>query len=280
MGDTLLRVTDLTKTFSTSAGDVTAVRGVSLELTAGSTVGIVGESGSGKSTTGFCVLRLVQPTSGSVVFDGEEITTLDRRRLRHKRRDMQIVFQDPYSSLDPRMSAAEIVMQPLRVHGIGTRQGRRARVRDLFELVGLSDQAADKQPREFSGGQQQRIGIARALALHPKLVVCDEPVSALDVSIQAQIINLLRDIQRELGLSYLFISHDLAVVRAMSDQIYVMRSGEVVERGAAHDVFTRPQHEYTKRLLDAVPVPDPALMARRRATRWTARARSPMGGQK
>ncbi|MGH3384437.1 MAG: ATP-binding cassette domain-containing protein [Nocardioidaceae bacterium] len=280
MGDTLLRVTDLTKTFSSPTGDVRAVRGVSLELTAGSTVGIVGESGSGKTTTGFCILRLTQPTSGSVVFDGEEITTLDRRRLRHKRRDMQIVFQDPYSSLDPRMTAAEIVLQPLRVHGIGTPQGRRTRVRDLFELVGLSTEAADKQPREFSGGQRQRIGIARALALNPKLVVCDEPVSALDVSIQAQIVNLLRDIQRELGLSYLFISHDLAVVRAMSDQIYVMRSGEVVERGAAQDVFTRPQHEYTKSLLGAVPVPDPALMARRRATRWAARASSPMGGQK
>jgi peptide/nickel transport system ATP-binding protein len=265
-GEPLLRVEGLRKEFAgRRRGDpVVAVDGIDFEIAAGETLGLVGESGSGKSTTGFCVLRLLEPTAGSIRFRGEELVGLGGRELRRRRRDMQIVFQDPYASLDPRMTVEQIVAEPLDVHGVGTRAERRARVRELLDVVGISTALAGRRRRAFSGGQRQRVGIARALALSPQLLVCDEPVSALDVSIQAQIINLLRDLQRDFGLSYLFISHDLAVVRAMSDRIAVMQGGRLVELGPAEQVYNAPHHEYTRGLLAAIPVPDPRAMAARR----------------
>jgi len=271
----LLQVTDLHKHFpikeglliERKVGDVRAVDGVSFDVLPGETLSLVGESGSGKSTTGYCVLQLMKPTSGSVKFEGTELTELGREELRRMRREMQIVFQDPYSSLDPRMTVGDIVGEPLVVHGIGTRRDRSARIRDLLDVVGFNPSYTNRYPHEFSGGQRQRIGIARALALSPKLIVCDEPVSALDVSIQAQILNLLKDLQRDFGLTYLFIAHDLAVVRGMSDRIAVMNRGEIVELGPAEEVYTNPQDDYTKALLSAVPVPDPRAMKERKATR-------------
>jgi oligopeptide transport system ATP-binding protein len=271
----LLKVTDLHKHFPVRKGfliertvdEVKAVDGVSFELEAGRTLGLVGESGSGKSTTGYCVLQLLKPTSGSIRFLGKELTKLGRGELRRMRREMQIVFQDPHSSLDPRMTVGNIVSEPLQVHGIGTRRARRRTVQELLEVVGFNPNYTNRYPHEFSGGQRQRIGIARALALNPKLIVCDEPVSALDVSIQAQILNLLKDLQRDFGLSYLFIAHDLAVVRALSDDIAVMEKGKLVELGPADRVYSRPEHEYTKALLAAVPVPDPVRMRERKAER-------------
>jgi ABC-type oligopeptide transport system ATPase subunit len=253
--------------FSRTASEVKAVDGVSFEIPEGKTLGLVGESGSGKSTTGYCVLQLIKPTGGSVEFMGKQLTDLGRESLRKTRRDMQIVFQDPYSSLDPRMTVGDIVAEPLIVHGVGSRRSRRARVRELLEVVGFDPGYTNRYPHEFSGGQRQRIGIARALALGPKLIVCDEPVSALDVSIQAQILNLLKDLQRDFGLTYLFIAHDLAVVRSMSDRIAVMQSGKIVEEGPAEEVYEKPGHEYTKKLLTSVPVPDPRLMRERKAER-------------
>ena len=271
----LLQVTDLHKHFpikegvliERKVGEVRAVDGVSFDVLPGETLSLVGESGSGKSTTGYCVLQLMKPTSGSVKFEGTELTELGREELRRMRREMQIVFQDPYSSLDPRMTVGDIVGEPLVVHGIGTRRDRSARIRDLLDVVGFNPSYTNRYPHEFSGGQRQRIGIARALALSPKLIVCDEPVSALDVSIQAQILNLLKDLQRDFGLTYLFIAHDLAVVRGMSDRIAVMNRGEIVELGPAEEVYTNPQDDYTKALLSAVPVPDPRAMKERKATR-------------
>ena len=271
----LLQVTDLHKHFpikegvliERKVGEVRAVDGVSFDVQPGETLSLVGESGSGKSTTGYCVLQLMKPTSGSVKFEGTELTELGREELRRMRREMQIVFQDPYSSLDPRMTVGDIVGEPLVVHGIGTRRDRSARIRDLLDVVGFNPSYTNRYPHEFSGGQRQRIGIARALALSPKLIVCDEPVSALDVSIQAQILNLLKDLQRDFGLTYLFIAHDLAVVRGMSDRIAVMNRGQIVELGPAEEVYTNPQDDYTKALLSAVPVPDPRAMKERKATR-------------
>jgi oligopeptide transport system ATP-binding protein len=273
--DALLAVTDLTKHFSVRKGllferaaeVVKAVDGVSFEIPQGKTLGLVGESGSGKSTIGYCVLQLEKPTSGSVRFMGNELTELSREQLRQQRREMQIVFQDPYSSLDPRMTVGDIVAEPLTVHGVGTRRSRRDRVRHLLDVVGFDPQFTNRYPHEFSGGQRQRIGIARALALGPKLIICDEPVSALDVSIQAQILNLLKDLQDEFGLAYLFIAHDLAVVRSMSDRIAVMQEGKIVETGLAEDVYLRPAHDYTKALLASVPVPDPRRMQARKVER-------------
>jgi oligopeptide transport system ATP-binding protein len=271
----LLQVTELHKHFpireglliERKVGEVRAVDGVSFDIQPGETLGLVGESGSGKSTTGYCVLQLMKPTSGSVKFEGTELTELGREDLRRMRREMQIVFQDPYSSLDPRMTVGDIVGEPLIVHGIGSRRDRSLRIRDLLDVVGFNPTYTNRYPHEFSGGQRQRIGIARALALSPKLIVCDEPVSALDVSIQAQILNLLKDLQRDFGLTYLFIAHDLAVVRGMSDRIAVMNRGELVEIGAAEEVYTNPQDDYTKALLSAVPVPDPRAMKERKAAR-------------
>jgi oligopeptide transport system ATP-binding protein len=271
----LLRVRDLHKHFPVRSGiliertvdHVKAVDGVSFDISEGETLGLVGESGSGKSTTGYCILQLLKPTSGSIVFEGSELTKLKREQMRRMRRELQIVFQDPYSSLDPRMTVGDIVAEPLVVHDIGTKRDRRARVRELLDVVGFNPTYTNRYPHEFSGGQRQRIGIARALALSPKLIVCDEPVSALDVSIQAQILNLLKDLQRDFSLTYLFIAHDLAVVRSMSDRIAVMNRGKLVEIGPAEEVYTNPQDDYTKALLSAVPVPDPRAMKERKAAR-------------
>jgi oligopeptide transport system ATP-binding protein len=271
----LLEVRNLVKRFPIRSGvliervvgEIAAVNNVSFEIAEGETLGLVGESGSGKSTAGYCILQLIKPTSGSVKFEGVELNELGREQLRKMRREMQIVFQDPYSSLDPRMTVGDIVGEPLIVHGIGTRKDRSVRIRELLDVVGFNPSYTNRYPHEFSGGQRQRIGIARALALSPKLIVCDEPVSALDVSIQAQILNLLKDLQRDFGLTYLFIAHDLAVVRTMSDRIAVMNRGELVEIGPAEQVYTNPQHEYTQALLSAVPIPDPRAMKERKAAR-------------
>ena len=271
----ILEVTGLKKYFPIKEGllidrtvdYVRAVDDVTFSIQEGETLGLVGESGSGKSTTGYCILRLLEPTEGSIRFEGRELITLGREDLRKVRREMQIVFQDPYASLDPRMTVGDIVAEPLVVHGIGTRRDRRARVRELLDVVGFDPTFVNRYPHEFSGGQRQRIGIARALALNPKLIVCDEPVSALDVSIQAQILNLLKDLQDEFGLTYLFIAHDLAVVRAMSDRIAVMNRGALVELGPAEEVYTQPKEEYTKALLAAVPIPDPRKMQERKVER-------------
>jgi ABC-type oligopeptide transport system ATPase subunit len=271
----LLEVADLRKWFPVRRGMIVertvdyvkAVDDVSFEIEEGETLGLVGESGSGKSTTGYSVLQLLKPTGGSVRFLGKELTTMSRGDLREMRREMQIVFQDPYSSLNPRMTVGNIVAEPLTVHGVGTRRSREATVRDLLETVGFNPDFTNRYPHEFSGGQRQRIGIARALALNPRLIVCDEPVSALDVSIQAQILNLLKDLQRDLGLAYLFVAHDLAVVRTMSDRIAVMNKGKLVEIGPAEQVYASPQDEYTRALLAAVPVPDPRRMRERKRER-------------
>jgi oligopeptide transport system ATP-binding protein len=253
--------------FDRTVGHIKAVDGVSFEIEEGQTLGLVGESGSGKSTTAYAALQLLRPTSGSVSFEGRELTILHGESMRRMRRQMQIVFQDPYASLNPRMTVGRIVGEPLQTHGIGNRHTRRATVASLLELVGFDPAYTNRYPHEFSGGQRQRIGIARALALNPRLIVCDEPVSALDVSIQAQILNLLKDLQRDLGLTYLFIAHDLAVVRAMSDSIAVMREGVIVEQGPAERVYTQPRTGYTRALLAAVPVPDPERMQERKAER-------------
>jgi oligopeptide transport system ATP-binding protein len=271
----ILEVADLVKEFPVRSGfvfervtrTVKAVDGVSFSIGSGRTLGLVGESGSGKSTTGYCVLQLLKPTAGSIRFKGKELTTLGGGELRRMRREMQIVFQDPYSSLDPRMTVGDIVVEPLEIHGVGTRRDRRSRIRELLDVVGFNPVYENRYPHEFSGGQRQRIGVARALALNPDLIVCDEPVSALDVSIQAQILNLLKDLQRDFGLTYLFISHDLAVVRSMSDDIAVMKDGKIVETGTADEVYERPKEAYTQALLAAVPVPDPRRMQERRVER-------------
>ena len=276
----LVQVRNLHKSFPIKKGiliertvdQVDAVVDVSFDIGKGETLGLVGESGSGKSTTGYCILQILRPTSGSVVFDGRELTELKGEDLRRLRRRMQLVFQDPFASLDPRMTVGDIVGEPLVVHKVGSRQERRARVRELLDVVGFDPGYTNRYPHEFSGGQRQRIGIARALALSPDFIVCDEPVSALDVSIQAQILNLLKDLQQEFGLTYLFIAHDLAVVRAMSDRIAVMNQGRIVELGDAEEVYASPQEEYTQALLEAVPIPDPRKMRERKRERRRLRS--------
>jgi oligopeptide transport system ATP-binding protein len=267
----LLRATDVHRHFGVrgdgvvrrEVASVRAVDGVSLEVRAGETLGLVGESGCGKSTLGRTLLRLTELTSGTIEFEGRDISGLSRAELRPVRREMQMVFQDPYASLNPRKRVSSIIGQPMRIHGTHPRSEIPGRVRELLGLVGLSPEHADRFPHEFSGGQRQRLGIARALALRPKLVIADEPVSALDVSVQAQVINLLEDLQDELGLTYLFVAHDLSVVRQVSDRIAVMYLGKIVEVGPAERVATLPVHPYTEALLSAVPVPDPDLSARR-----------------
>jgi len=278
--DALVQVRNLHKSFPIKKGilvertvdQVDAVIDVSFDIGKGETLGLVGESGSGKSTTGYCILQILRPTSGTVVFDGHELTELKGEDLRRLRRRMQLVFQDPFASLDPRMTVGDIVGEPLVVHKVGSRQERRARVRELLDVVGFDPGYTNRYPHEFSGGQRQRIGIARALALSPDFIVCDEPVSALDVSIQAQILNLLKDLQQEFGLTYLFIAHDLAVVRAMSDRIAVMNAGRIVELGDAEEVYASPREEYTQALLQAVPIPDPRKMRERKRERRRLRS--------
>jgi oligopeptide transport system ATP-binding protein len=259
----LLEVRHLTKEFSRRAGlfgkttSVHAVDDVSFTIDRGETFGLVGESGSGKTTTGRCILRLIEPTSGEVIFDGRNVLALSRGEMRRTRRDMQIVFQDPYSSLNPRMRVSDIVEEPLIIHRLGKKAERRERVRQLFGLVGLNPDHLRRYPHEFSGGQRQRIGLARALALNPSLIIADEPVSALDVSVQAQVINLLMDLQQHLKLTYLFIAHDLRLVEHICSRTAVMYLGRIVEMGETAKLFAAPQHPYTRALLSAIPVPDP-----------------------
>ena len=267
----LLKVQDLVKRFpiqggllSRTVGQVHAVDGVSFELPAGETLGVVGESGCGKSTTGRCILRLIEPTSGQVWFEGKSVTDAGKSELRALARDMQIIFQDPFASLNPRMTVSAIIGEALTIHKLTkTRAEYDARIVELLETVGLSADHMRRYPHEFSGGQRQRIGIARALAVKPKLIICDEAVSALYVSIQAQVINLLEDLQSQLGLTYVFIAHDLSVVEHISDRVAVMYLGRIVEIAAAKDLYTAPQHPYTEALLSAVPIPDPKLKRRR-----------------
>jgi oligopeptide/dipeptide ABC transporter ATP-binding protein len=257
--NTLLDVRRLVKHFPVEKSDdvVQAVDGVSFSIRSGETLGLVGESGCGKSTVGRCLLRLQEPTSGEVYFEERNVLELGPAEMRDLRREMQIIFQDPYASLNPRLSILSIVSEPLKIHGVSNKAERRARVADLLTKVGLDADYMNRYPHEFSGGQRQRIGIARALALNPKLIVCDEPVSALDVSVQASVVNLLQDLQHEFGLTYLFISHGLAVVEHISNRVAVMYLGKIVEIADSTELYKNPLHPYTKALLSAIPVPDP-----------------------
>lgn len=256
MGKTILEVQNLTKYFSTPAGQLHAVDGVSFSIEEGKTLGIVGESGCGKSTTGRCILKLIEPTSGKIIFDGEDITSYSRRKMRRLRQEMQMVFQDPFSSLDPRQTVSQLICEPIIEHKLlSSKADIDKRTLELMETVGLAERYVNVYPHELDGGRRQRIGIARALAVNPKLIVCDEPVSALDVSIQAQILNLLKQLQRDMGLTYIFITHDLSVVKYFSDDIAVMYLGQMVEKAPSDDLFKNPMHPYTKALLSAIPLP-------------------------
>lgn len=256
MGKTLLEVQNLTKYFTTPAGQLHAVDGVSFSIEEGKTLGIVGESGCGKSTTGRTILKLIEPTGGKIIFDGKDITNLSRSKMRPLRTQMQMIFQDPFSSLDPRKSISQLISEPIREHKlIKDKDAIQKRTLELMETVGLAKRLINSYPHELDGGRRQRIGIARALAVNPKLIVCDEPVSALDVSIQAQILNLLKSLQKDMGLTYIFITHDLSVVKYFSDDIAVMYLGQMVEKAPSDTLFANPTHPYTKALLSAIPIP-------------------------
>ncbi|MCH7712970.1 MAG: ATP-binding cassette domain-containing protein [Chloroflexi bacterium] len=283
--DVLLDVIDLKMHFPVTSGiilqrtvaHIKAVDGVTFQVKRGETFGLVGESGCGKTTTGRCILQLYKPTAGQIIFDGEELSSLTSRQMRAKRREMQVIFQDPYSSLNPRMTAGNIIGEPLIVHGLVANKAEyRERVADLLQNVGLNPYMADRFPHEFSGGQRQRIGVARALSVSPKFIVADEPVSALDVSIQAQIINLLEELQEQFGLTFLFIAHDLSVVRHISDRVGVMYLGHLVEIADRNEIYANPLHPYTKALLSAVPIPDPVLDAQRERVLLTGEVPSPL----
>lgn len=257
MSDVLLEVKDLKKYFNTPRGLLHAVDGVSFTIERGKTLGIVGESGCGKSTTGRAILRLLEPTAGEILFDGKSITKMNRRQMKQLRKEMQIIFQDPYSSLDPRMTVSQLIREPITTHKLIRNKAEiEKRVLELMETVGLADRLYNAYPHELDGGRRQRIGIARALALNPKFIVCDEPVSALDVSIQAQVLNLLKELQDKLGLTYIFITHDLSVVYYFADDIAVMYLGKLVEKAPAEELFANPVHPYTQALLSAIPSPD------------------------
>ena len=284
-GETLLEVKNLKMYFPVTSGiifqkkvaDVKAVDNVSFTIAKGETLGLVGESGCGKTTTGRAILQLYKPTEGDVIFDGTRLNDLDNSSMRAMRRQMQIIFQDPYGSLNPRMTCGDIVGEPLIVHKLTSGKGEyRDRVDELLQTVGLNPYMADRYPHEFSGGQRQRIGIARALAVNPSFIVCDEPVSALDVSIQAQVINLLEDLQEQFGLTYLFIAHDLSVVRHISDRVAVMYLGHIVEIADRNELYDNPLHPYTRALLSAVPIPDPIVEAERERIILTGDVPSPM----
>jgi oligopeptide transport system ATP-binding protein len=284
VSEALLEVRNLVKhfpigggMFTKPVGVVRAIDGVSFTIRKGETLGLVGESGCGKTTTGRCILQLEQPTSGSVIFEGIDMVSLDAAELRAVRRRVQVIFQDPYSSLNPRMTIGQILAEPLKVHGIVRDPGERElRVRELLTQVGLLPQHAKRYPHQLSGGQRQRVGIARALAMEPSLIICDEPVSALDVSIQAQIINLLEELQARLGLTFLFIAHDLSVVRHISDRVAVMYLGKLVELADRKAIYDEPLHPYTRALLSAVPIPDPKVEAKRERTVLRGEVPSPL----
>jgi len=284
VGDVLVDVKDLRVYFPVTAGlifqrkvaDVKAVDNISFSIKRGETLGLVGESGCGKSTTGRAILQLYRPTSGSVLFDGHELTKMKGSELRRFRRRMQMIFQDPYASLNPRMSVGSIIAEPLAIHNLAKGKARKERVQELLRVVGLNPFYANRYPHEFSGGQRQRIGIARALAVEPQFIVADEPVSALDVSIQAQIINLMEDLQDQFNLTYLFIAHDLSVVRHISDRVAVMYLGRIAELADRNELYENPLHPYTKALLSAVPVPDPAVEAKRERIILTGDVPSPL----
>ena len=266
----MLEVHDLKKYFKVESSSlretkmtVKAVDGISFEVEAGKTLGLVGESGCGKSTTGRTFMRLLEPTAGTVTFEGKDVLKMNRKDLKAFRREVQFIFQDPYASLNPRFTVGEIIEEPLIIHKIGNKKQRKDRVKELLEIVGLNPEHINRYPHEFSGGQRQRIGIARALALEPKLIVCDEPVSALDVSIQAQVLNLLEKLQEEYGIAYLFIAHDLSVVQHISDDVAVMYLGRIVEKSDWRSLYESPCHPYTQSLLSAVPIPDPEVQASR-----------------